>query len=118
MTDAAFCSLTAISSSARNAWHAFFHAPCDARVCALVRIVFAALVLVNLGVLYPDLDHWFTADGVLPQAASREVANPYGWSVLWLLPDTLSSVTTCFWLAISSAALLKLGIFPRLTALS
>ena len=117
MTDSASFSLAATSAAARKAWHVFFHAPCDARVCALVRIAFATLVLVNLGVLYPDLDHWFTAEGVLPQAASREVASPYGWSALWLLSDTLAAVTTCYWLAIGSALLLLLGIFPRLNAL-
>jgi hypothetical protein len=117
MTDSASFSLAASSASARKAWHAFFHAPCDARVCALVRIAFATLVLLDLGVLYPDLNHWFTAAGVLPQSASREVSSPYGWSVLWLLPDTLQAVTACFWLAVLSALLLLLGIFPRLNAL-
>lgn len=109
-------SLASTSAWVRQAWNAFFHAPCDARVCALVRIAFATLALVNLGVLYPDLDHWFTAEGVLPQAASREVSNPYAWSILRLLPDTPAAVGTCYWLAIASALLLLLGIFPRLNA--
>src|SRR5688572_18515195 len=117
MTRAAFCSLAETSLRARRAWHWFFHAPCDARVCALVRIAFATLVLVNFAVLYPDLTHWFTAEGVLPQAASREVMSSHAWSLLWLLPDTRAVVETCFWIAIGNSLLLLLGVFPRLNAL-
>ena len=116
MTDA--WSLKLALRSAADCWHAFFHAPSDARVCALVRITFAVLVLVNLAVLYPDLDHWFTAGGVLPAEASRETASPYHWSLLWLLPDTPAAVHTCFWIAITSTVLLGLGLFPRLNALA
>jgi len=117
MTLAAFGSLAETSLRAQRAWHSFFHAPCDARVCALVRIAFATLVLVNCGTLYPDLGHWFTAEGVLPQAASREVIGPHAWSILWLLPDTRAAVEVCFWIAVGNAVLLLVGVLPRLNAL-
>jgi HTTM domain len=117
MTDAAFSSLAETCLRARGAWHWFFHGPCDARVCALVRIAFAMLVMVNFAALYSDLGHWFTGEGVLPQAASREVISPHAWSILWLLPDTRAAVETCYWIAVGNAALLLLGVFPRLNAL-
>jgi hypothetical protein len=116
MTDA--WSLKRALRTAADCWHAFFHASCDTRVCALVRIAFAALVLVNFAVLYPDLDHWFTAGGVLPAEASRETVSPGHWSLFWLLPDTPAAVHTCFWIAVGNAVLLGLGFLPRLNALA
>jgi len=117
MSDADLWSLRAIGSRAVSAWQAFFHRPCDARVCAAIRILFATLVLVYFAVLYPDLNHWFTADGVLPAAASRDVTSPSHWSILWPLPDTPEAVRICFWIAVTQTALLGLGLLPRLQAL-
>lgn len=111
-------SLRTTLTSAADRWHSFFHAPCDARVCALVRITFAALVLINFAVLYPDLDHWFTAGGVLPAEASRETISIHHWSLLWHLPDTPPVIHACFWIAIANTALLGLGLLPRLNALA
>ena len=110
-------SLTATARRAADGWHAFFHAPCDARACAAVRIAFAALVLVNFAALYPDLDHWFTGGGVLPAAASRELTSSHYWSILWLLPDTPEVVRTCYWIAIANTLFLGIGLWPRLNAL-
>ena len=56
---------TTLGALARG-WHRFFHEPCDARIPAAIRIVYAAIVLIHLAVLYPNLDLWFTANGVLP----------------------------------------------------
>lgn len=110
-------SLKTTTRSLASSWREFFHAPCDARTCAVVRIVYALLVLVYLAVLYPDLDRWFTAGGVLHAAASREMVSPHAWSLLWLLPDNSATVHRCFWLAVAHALLLLVGLLPRLNAL-
>jgi hypothetical protein len=110
-------SLKATARSLAHCWQEFFHSPCDARVCAAIRIGYAALVLVHLAVLFPDLDHWFTDAGILPLEASRRVASPHAWSLLWLLPGTATVVNTCFWIAAAQAAMLLVGFLPRLNAL-
>src|SRR5439155_23278940 len=84
-------------------WHRFFHEPCDARIPAAIRIVYAAIVLIHLAVLYPDLELWFTASGVLPVEAAEKAASPYAWSLLELFPDTSRAVHTCFWIAVAHA---------------
>jgi hypothetical protein len=114
---AAVGSLKQASRSLIRGWHRFFHAPCDARIAAAVRIAFAIVTLLNLAVLYPDLDHWFTDQGVLPAEVSREVARPYAWSVLWLLPSTPAVVHACYWIAVAQTVLLLVGVVPRLQAL-
>src|SRR5437868_1594721 len=98
-------------------WQRFFHEPCDARIPAAIRIVYAAIVLIHLAVLYPDLDMWFTASGVLPVEAALKIVSPYSWSLFALLPDTSAAVHVCFWIAVSHAVCLLVGFLPRVNAL-
>src|SRR3954468_18452031 len=82
-------------------WQAFFHEPCDARVCAAVRVMYAVLVLIDLAVLYPDLDRWFGEQGVLPRESAREAVSPYAWSLLFELPPDSTVLQACFWIAVA-----------------
>jgi len=109
-------SLKASAAAFARGWQAFFHTPCDARIPAAIRIVYATIVLVHFAALYPDLDLWYTADGVLPAEASPKVASPYTWSLLRLLPDTTAAVHTCFWIAAVHAGMLLVGLLPRINA--
>jgi hypothetical protein len=97
-------------------WQAFFHQPCDGRLCAALRIGLATLTLIHFAVLYPDLTTFFTDEGVLPLAAAREVVSPYSWSLLFHLPQTRLAVEACFWAAVVGGAALLLGIVPRVAA--
>ena len=109
-------SLAATWRSIGRCWHDFFHAPRDTRACAAVRIAFAVLTLVNLAVLYPDLDLWYTEQGILPAAASKQIGPPLGWSILWHLPGTSVVVHTCFWILVGHTVLLLVGLLSRLNA--
>jgi len=109
-------SLQATAAAISRAWHAFFHAPLDARVAAIVRIAFAVVVLADLAVLYPDRQRWFTDQGVLTAETSRLLANPYGWSLLWWLPSTPAVIDGVFAIAFASAVLLLVGLLPRANA--
>lgn len=99
-------------------WQAFFHAPCDARVCALVRMAFAVVVLLDLSILYPDLELWFTDAGVLPTDISHKLARASTWSLFWHLPSTSAVVQVCFWIMVLHAVLLLLGVLPNVQALA
>jgi vitamin K-dependent gamma-carboxylase-like protein len=67
-------------------------------------------------VLYPDLDLWFTEQGVLPLENSRETVSPYAWSLFWLLGRTPAGVHACYWLTVAHAVALLVGFLPRLNA--
>lgn len=110
-------SLRATCQALAGGWNAFFHAPCDARVCAAIRMAFAIVVLLDLSILYPDLDLWFTDSGVLPTEASQEVAKPYAWTVFWHLPSTSAVVHVCYWIIVVQAVLLLIGLLPNLQML-
>jgi hypothetical protein len=110
-------SLRATCRALAAGWNAFFHAPSDARVCAAIRMAFATVVLLDLSILYPDLDYWFTDGGVLPTELSRQIASPYAWSVFWHLPSTSEVVHACYWIIVVQAVLLLLGVLPNLQVL-
>lgn len=99
-------------------WEAFFHQPCDGRLCAALRIGLATLTLIHFAVLYPDLTTFFTDEGVLPLSAAHEVAGPYVWSLLYFVPQSRPAVEMCYWAAVLSGAALAVGLFPQLAAAS
>jgi uncharacterized membrane protein YphA (DoxX/SURF4 family) len=109
--------LESMSRATARAWNAFFHQPCDARICAAIRIAYASLVLIHLAVLFPDLDHWFTDAGVLPLAQSQKINHPTSWTLLALLPQTSTAIHACFWITVGHAVALLVGLLPRLNAL-
>jgi hypothetical protein len=111
-------SLTSTCRALHRCWNDFFHQPCDARVCAAVRIMYATLVLVHLAVLWPDLDLWFTDSGVLPLENSREAFSPYAWSLFLRWPSTPEVVRLCYGLTVCHAAALLVGFLPRVNAFS
>lgn len=103
-------------SSVGRCWNAFFHTPADPRVCALIRIGYAALVLINLAVLYPQLDEFFGEAGVLPYETSRLINDPDCWTVLGWLPHTPAVLHACFWIYVVQTVCLLLGAASRLNA--
>ncbi len=109
-------SLTSAWAALARGWNRFFHEPCDARICAAIRIFYAAIVLIHLATLYPDLDHWFTENGVLPLDNAKKLANPHSTSLLEFLPGTSAVVHTCFWITVAHAFCLLIGLLPRINA--
>jgi hypothetical protein len=109
-------SLRAALWTAVAGWQRFFHEPCDARICAAVRIGFATLVLVQLAVLTPDVERFFTDAGYLPLETSRETASPFAWSLFWLVPNSTAAVQVCFVVAALQTAMLLLGCASRINA--
>jgi hypothetical protein len=99
-----------------RSWNDFFHAPLDLRICALVRIGYAALVLVWLAVLYPDLAAFFTDDGLLPLNAAGGLMPGGAWSVLAWLPQDAVWVGAAYGMAVAHALFLLVGLASRINA--
>lgn len=105
-----------ILEGARRAWGEFFFAAFDLRLAASMRIAYAALLLVNFGVLGLDLELWFGPSGVMPSEASRTIIDPNSVSIFWWLPQTTAILWLGYWIAIAHIAGLLFGWFPRLQA--
>lgn len=101
---------------AYRAFDRFFHAPCDPRICSLIRIAYALLVLLNFALVYPYVEEFWSEHGWLPLSLSRRVIDPDTWTVFMVLPQTDTVLWTCYWLAIGHAALLLVGLFSRFNA--
>lgn len=95
----------------------FFHEPVDARVVALVRRGYALLLLVNVFCWGPDLDRWFSSEGVLSMAAARQLAYPGTWSLFQVLPDSPLVVRLLWVVLIAQTIALFIGWRPRLQAI-
>ncbi len=94
----------------------FFFAEAPMPTAALIRVVYAVLLLCNCLFWWPDLLRWFGPEGVLPLDASRtivssEMLTPFMW-----LPDTAWPVLVGYGLLLLHGALLALGIYPRVQA--
>lgn len=98
------------------AWNDFFFRPVDLRVCALIRIAYAALVLVWLAVLYPDLTQWYSEAGTIPLAVARKMMPGSGWTLLALRPHSHLWLITAYTMALAHTLLLLVGLGSRLNA--
>jgi hypothetical protein len=94
----------------------FLHVPVDARVLAIVRIGYAALMLVNVACWGPDLDHWFSQSGVLPLDVSRRVIDTQCLSLFQVLPTDSTTLHIVYAIFVSQLILLLIGWRPRLQA--
>ncbi len=99
-----------------HAWDAFFFAPAELRVCALLRIGLSLAVLINLAVWYPDLERWFTDCGVLTSNELYLVQPLERWTPLaWTSGTALVNVV--FWIAVLQALLLLAGAGSRFNSI-
>ncbi len=100
------------------AWNRFFHQPADARIPAMIRIGLAALVLVNLAALYPNLEKWFGESGVLPQGLPHLPEGSWQWTLLDGVPQTPLALQVCFWIFVLQTVCLLLGLASRCSAVA
>ena len=100
-----------------GAWNRFFFTPRDTRVLDVMRIAYAALMLINLAVLVPDLGLWFSDTGLVSVDASRDIIDPDAVSLFQWLPRSDVTVRIGFALLVVHTILLGLGWLPRLQAL-
>jgi hypothetical protein len=94
----------------------FLFQGCDPRIVPILRIGFAILILIQVGVLWPDAEYWFADTGVLTtETASRSVGDGR-WSIFFWLPATALTVKLGLGLMAGHAMLMLLGIASRIQA--
>jgi hypothetical protein len=65
-----------------KAWNRFVFGPISARPLGLFRIVYGVLMLIYLGLMTVEFDHWYTGAGLLQGTEAREAAGPLRFSPL------------------------------------
>jgi hypothetical protein len=65
-----------------KAWGQFLFGPISGRPLGAFRIVFGLVILMYLGIMTVEFDHWYTGAGLLTSAEAREAAAPLRFSPL------------------------------------
>lgn len=70
-----------------KAWNRFWFGPISARPLGVYRILFGTFVLIHLGLLLPDLDYWYSGNGLLQGNEAATVAGELRFSPLQYVQD-------------------------------
>jgi tetratricopeptide (TPR) repeat protein len=97
-------------------WDEFWFQPTSPSPVCAFRIIYGLLVLATAALLAPDLLNWFGPHGITSISAAKLWEGGPRFSLLFLLPNTNSSVIALFSLLIIAALCLTLGFRTRLSA--
>ena len=98
-------------------WEQFFYQYDNPKICSIIRIAYAFLLLINILILWPDLLTWFGENGRLPYAVSREIIDPDTLTIFTLLSKSDWVIKMSYGLFVSQIILLFLGLFSRFQAI-
>ncbi len=76
-----------------RSWNRFWFAPTSAKPLGAMRIVFGLIVLLNLALMLPDLETWFTDAGRLRGTEAKQLAGSV-WSQQFNVPMRWSPLQT------------------------
>lgn len=103
-------------AEAGRAWRSFFFEPRDTLPCDVVRIGYAAVILLTCLLGIPYVRMWYGETGVLPFDLSRELIDPDTWTVFSLLPRTDSATYACYGILTIQSLLLLVGFWSSFQA--
>jgi hypothetical protein len=98
------------------AWDRFFFARTGDGLGGVLRILFALVCFLNMALLAPDLELFFSESGVMPRAAARAIVDPDACTLFSVLPATDGVLWTVYLVMMIQLVLLGLGVWPRLQA--
>jgi hypothetical protein len=99
-------------------WNQFFFAEQSPVPIALFRILYATLVIATLLLLRPDWLNWYGVHGWLSLPTALKLEPGHRLNLFTLIPQSDAWIEALFWVALTSAVLLALGLFTRITSAS
>ena len=109
-------SVVSMLAEPRDSVRDFFHAPADVRMFAALRIGYATFLLINVLCWLPDLDKWYSEEGVLPLAASRQTIDAKCLTLFQILPTSRLVLHVCYGVFLFHIVALLVGWWPRVQA--
>ncbi len=94
----------------------FLFASCSPATCVLLRVAYAALLLVYVSVWSLDAVRWFSDAGVLQAETARELSPSPAWALFNWVPATPAVVKVCLTILGIQSLCLLLGIGSRFQA--
>ena len=111
--------MTKISRFCLAAWTAFknwVEEPIDPRPLGLFRLWFGLLALVNLLLLWPDMEMWFGNNGVIPPELHQQLTSTFRVQIFALTGYSDNAILVMKLLGLAGGVGLVLGLFPRTAA--
>jgi hypothetical protein len=105
-----------LSSAIGAAWNRFWFTPSPATTLGALRIATGLLALFAVATYLPDLERWFTSDGMLPMTLIGDLYRPEGQilgqrSLFDYLPDDW--LQPAYWTSLGLIALYTVGVGGR-----
>ena len=97
-------------------FHRFLFESCCPSTCVLVRIAYAVLFIVYVGVWMIDGTRWFSDDGVISTSVVHDLSSLPTWSLFHWLPATPTVVRLGLGILMIHAIGLLLGVASRFQA--
>ncbi|WP_068142082.1 HTTM domain-containing protein [Roseimaritima ulvae] len=94
----------------------FLFASCSPATCVLLRVAYAALLLIYVSVWSLDAVRWFSDVGVLHVDTARTLSQGPSWALFFWLPATPTMVKVCLAILGIQSLCLLLGIGSRFQA--
>lgn len=94
----------------------FFFAKGDIRLCSIIRIGFALILLPYVCVIGLNLHDFYGADGLVSYSASQDIMDPDSFSALGFLAPNSFALSVCYALFCVNVLLLLFGVFSRTQA--
>ncbi len=105
--------VSAVKTQIVAGWNRFFFEPIPAYSLGLFRIAYAAMLLVVLALLLPDVPVWYGEEGVLPAASASGMLDAPRFSLLTWFPQSDLAVYAVFGCAFVAAGALLVGFWTR-----
>lgn len=102
--------------SAIDAWNRFFFAPQSPLSLCLFRIVFGAVIVINLLLLYPDWLAWYGPRAWTSLATMRLMEPGVRLNLFTVIPQSNAWIEGLFWTFLASAVMLAFGFLSRINA--
>ncbi len=97
----------------QSALDRFLFDTCDPRICSLLRVAYACVLLVYVSMWMLESDLWFSNAGLLQAETAQAIGNYEFKSLLFWLPTDPFTVRVCLVILWLQAALLLLGCWSR-----
>jgi hypothetical protein len=110
--------LARLLAAGASAWDRFFFRSVDLRLCAMLRVGFACLLLLDLICQWPFLDLYYGEPGGLPLSLSLDHIEPGSYSLLRVAPVGPTWLLALYGLFAAQVVLLGLGWFTRVQSIS
>jgi Vitamin K-dependent gamma-carboxylase len=100
-----------------RSWNQFFFLEQSPLPIALFRVVYGLLVITTIALLRPDWLNWYGVHGWLSLSTALKLEPGHRLSLFTIIPQRDAWIEALFWVSLSSAMLLTLGLFTRINSI-